>query len=171
MKHETKSCRSVAVCLSVSMLLAVWLVPACFAVDAVEASGAIGQAERDLGSAYVVVAEAEGAGADVSVLLNKLGSAGDFLSEAYVAFRAGDYGNASLFAMECNHVVSGVAGDAARLKLDAERARSDRLLLTSAGSGVGLVLLLVLGFSGWRFLKRRYHKRVLDMKPHVEGTR
>jgi len=169
-KRETKSCRSIAVCLTVSMLLAVWLVPACFAVDAVEANTAIGQAERDLGSAYAVVAEAEGAGADVSVLLNKLGSAGDFLSEAYAAFRTGDYGNASVLAMECNHAVEGVAGDATRLKLDAERARSDRLLLTSVGSGVGLVLLLVLGFSGWRFLKRRYHKRVLDMKPQVEGA-
>ena len=171
MKRETKSCRSIAVCLTVSMLLAVWLVPACFAVDAVEASGAIGQAERDLGSAYAVVAEAEGAGADVSVLLNKLGSAGDFLSEAYVAFRAGDYGNASLFAMECNHAVEGVAGDAARLKADAERAHSDRLLLTATASGVGLVLLLVFGFFGWRFLKRWYSRRVLDMKPEMEGTR
>jgi hypothetical protein len=169
-KRETKSCRSIAVCLTVSMLLAVWFVPACFAVDAVEASGAISQAERDLGSAYVVVAEAESAGADVSVLLNKLGSAGDFLSEAYVAFRAGDYGNASVLAMECSRAVEGVVGDATRLKADAERAHSDRLLLTVTESGVGLILLLVLGFSGWRFLKRRYYGRVLDTKPQVEGT-
>ena len=171
MKCETKSCRSVAVCLAVSMLLAVLFVPVCFAVDAVEASGAIGQAERDLGSAYVVVAEAEGAGADVSVLLDKLGGAGDFLSEAYVAFRAGDYGNASLLAMQCTHVVEGVAGDAARLKADAERAHGDRLLLTATASGVGLVLLLVFGFSGWKFLKRWYSRRVLDTKPEMEGTR
>jgi len=170
MKRETKGYRSVTICLTVSMLLAVWLVPACFAVDAVEASGAIGQAKRDLGSAYAVVAEAEGAGADVSVLLNKLGSAGDFLSEAYVAFRAEDYGNASLFAVECSRVVEGVAGDAARLKADAERAHSERSLLTAAGSGVGLVLLLVLGFFGWKFLKRRYFRRVLNMKPQVEGA-
>ena len=167
MTREMKSYRNVAVCLAVSVLLVVWLVPACFAVDAVEASGAIGQAERDLGSAYVVVAEAEGAGADVSVLLDKLGSAGDFLSEAYVAFRAGDYGNASLLAMECSHVVEGVAGDAARLKVDAERAHSDRLLLTATASGVGLVLLLVFGFFGWKFLKRWYFRRALDMKPRL----
>lgn len=170
MKRRTKGYRSVAVCLIVAMLLAVWLVPACIAVDAVEASGAISQAERDLGSAYAVVAEAERSGADVSALLNKLGSAGDFLSEAYAAFRTGDYANARALAMECSSAIEGVAGDAARLKADAERARSDRLLLTSVGSGVGLVLLLVLGFSGWRFLKRRYHKRVLDMKPQVEGA-
>jgi hypothetical protein len=171
MEPETKNCRSVAVCLIVSMLLVVWFVPRCFAVDAVEANGAIGQAERDLGSAYVVVGEAESAGANVSVLLNRLGSAGDFLSEAYVALRAGEYGNASSLAAECSHSVAGIAGDAARLKADAERARSDRLLFTAGGSGVGLVLLFVFGFFGWRFLKRWYSRRVLDMKPEMEGTR
>jgi hypothetical protein len=170
MKRGTKGYRGVAVCLIVAMLLAVWFVPACFAVDAVEASSALGQAERDLGSAYVVVAEAEGAGADVSVLLNKLGSAGDFLSKAYVAFRAGDYGNASLLALECSHAVEGVAGDAAGLKANAEGAHSDGLLSAVAESGVGLVLLLVLGFLGWNFLKRWYFRRVLDMKPQVEGA-
>ena len=170
MKRETKSCRSIAVCLTVSMLLAVWLVPACFAVDAVEANTAIGQAERDLGSAYAVVAEAEGAGADVSVLLNKLGSAGDFLSEAYAAFRTGDYADANALAMECSSAVEGVADDAARLKTDAEAARSNRLLFAVVGSSVGLVLLVVFGFLGWKLLKRRYFKQVLGMKPQMEGT-
>jgi hypothetical protein len=165
MTRKTKSCGSVAICLIVLMLLAAWFVPACFAVDAVEANAAIGQAERDLGSAYVAVAEAEGAGADVSVLLNKLEGAGDFLSEAYSAFRVGDYENASVLAMECSNAVEGVAGDAARLKTDAE---SDRLLLSSVGSSVGLVLLLVFGFLGWKLLKRRYFKRTLDMKPQME---
>jgi hypothetical protein len=170
MKRRTKGYRGVVVCLIVAMLLAVWLVPACFAVDAVEASGAISQAERDLGSAYAAVAEAEGAGADVSVLLNKLGSAGDFLSEAYAAFRTGDYANASALAMECSSAIEGVAGDAARLKSDAEAARSNGLLFAVVESGVGLVLLVVFGFLGWKLLKRRYFKQVLGMKPQVEGT-
>jgi hypothetical protein len=152
------------------MLLFVWLVPACFAIDAVEASGAIDQAECDLGSAFAMVAEAEGAGADVSVLLNKLGSASDSLSEAYAAFRTGDYENASLLANECSHAVEGITGDAGRLKVDAERNRNDNLLLTVTELGVGLVLLLVLGFLGWRFLKRWYFRRVLDMTPQVEGA-
>jgi hypothetical protein len=168
MKRRTKGYRGVAVCLIVAVLLAVWLVPACFAVDAVEASGAISQAERDLGSAYAVVAEAEGAGADVSVLLNKLGSAGDFLSEAYAAFRTGDYADASALAMECSHAIEGVADDAARLKTDAEAARSNRLLFAVVESSVGLVLLVVFGFLGWKLLKQRYFRRALDMKPQVE---
>src|SRR3972149_4144133 len=91
MKLRTKGCRSFFVCLTVLMLLAIWFVPDCFAVDAVGTNDAIGQAERDLSSAYVAVAEAEDAGADVSLLLNKLEGAGGFLSAAYSAFRAGDY--------------------------------------------------------------------------------
>jgi hypothetical protein len=170
MKLRAMGCRSVAVCLIVLMLLAVWFVPCCFAVDDVEASGAIGQAESDLGSAYVVVVEAEGAGADVSLLLSKLSSAGDFLSEAYSAFRVGDYGSASALAMQCSSAVEGVAGDAASLKTDAESARSDRLVLTVVLSSVGLVLLIGFGFLGWVSLKRRYFKQTLDMKPQVEGA-
>ena len=168
MKRKTKSRRNVVICLIASMLFAVLFVPGCFAFDAVEANASIGQAERDLGSAYVEVAEAEDAGADVSALLNKLGSAGDTLSEAYAAFRSGDYENASALAMACNNAVEEIAGDAARLKTDSEKTHSDTLLLTVVGSGVGLVLLFVFGFLGWKLLKRRYFRRVLDMKPRME---
>lgn len=163
--------RGFAVCLTVSILLVVWFVPICFAVDDIEASSAIIEAERDLGSAYALVAEAEGSGANVSVLLRRLGSAGDFLSEAYFAFRAGDYGNASLLTIECKHVIEGVAGEATDLKAEAEKTYSNSVLLTASGSAVGLVLLLLLGFFGWKFLKRRYFRRVLNMKPQVEGSR
>jgi hypothetical protein len=115
-----------------------------------------------------VVAEAERSGADVSVLLNKLGSAGDSLSEAYAAFRTGDYADASALAVECSSAAKGVANDAARLKTDAEAARSNRLLFAVVGSSVGLVLLVVFGFWGWKLLKQRYFRRALDMKPQVE---
>jgi hypothetical protein len=166
-----KNLRNVAVYLTVLTLTTACFLPMCFAVDAAEASGTIGQAEHDLGSALAAVAEAESAEADVSALLNKLESANDFLSEAYAAFRTGDYGNASLFAVNCSHAVEGVADDASRLNANAKTTRSDRLLLTVTESGAGLVLLLVLGLIGWRLLKRRYFRRILDMKPLVETVR
>ena len=168
--REMKSSRNAAICLALLALTASWFIPACFAMDASEASDAINQAEQDLGSAYTVVAEAERAGVNVSVLLNKLESAGSFLSEAYAAFGAGNYQNASLFAVDCSRAVQGVASDAARLKVDAELSRSDTLLLTTVGSCVGLILILFLGFLGWWFLKRRHFRRVLDMKPTVEAV-
>jgi hypothetical protein len=170
MKCKAKGYRGVAVCLIVAVFLAVWVVPASFAVDDVGASAAIGQAEHDLDSAYVVVAEAEGAGADVSTLLNKLSNGGDFLSEAYAAFKTGDYVNASASAEKCISAVNGVADDAARLKTDAETARTNGFLFAVVGSSVGLVLLVVFGFLGWKLLKLRYFKQVMGMKPQLEGA-
>jgi hypothetical protein len=102
--------------------------------------------------------------------LNKLGSAGDFLSEAYAAFKTGDYVNANALAAQCSSAINGVADDAARLKTDAEAARSSGLLFAVVGSGVGLVLLVVFGFLGWRLLRRRYFEQTLEMKPEVEGA-
>ena len=160
----------VAFCLAVFLLVAVLVVPVCFAVDSEEAINAISQAEMDLGSAYTSIVEAEGAGADVSVLLSKLNTAGVFLSEAYSEYRSADYENAGSLALECIHAVDGISDDAVRLKADSERARSDVLTLSAALSGVGLVLLLVFGFLGWRFLKRWYFRQVLKKKPQVEGT-
>ena len=170
MACKSKVLGSVVFCLVVLMLLAVWLVPCCFAVDAAEANAAIDQAERDLGSAYVVVAEAEGAGADVSVLLSKLGGAGDILSEAYAALRIGDYAEASALGLNCSSAVEGVAVDAASLKTDANKAHNDKLRAIMTISGIGLVLLIVFGFLGWKLLKRRYFRRILDMKPQVEES-
>lgn len=168
MKRRAKPHISAGVCLILAMLLAVWLVPTCFAVDAVEAHGAMSQAEHDLSSAYVMVAEAEVAGANVSPLLSKLGSAGDSLSRAYAALRTGDYANATALALACSGAVAGVASDALSLKMDAEAARSSRWLFAVVESSVGLFLLVVFGFVGWKLLKRRYFKQVLDMKPQLE---
>jgi hypothetical protein len=155
------------VCLTVLFLFVVQFVPLCFAVSFDEAGEAVKTAERDLGSAFMAVAEAEGAGANVSVLLDKLGAAGVFLSEAHSAFSAGNYESAFSSAVACSSAAEGVFGDAARLKMDAEVASVESLFLTTAGSVIGVGLVLILGFVGWRFLKRRYFRRVLEMKPKV----
>ncbi|MCW3997873.1 MAG: hypothetical protein NWF10_04815 [Candidatus Bathyarchaeota archaeon] len=162
-----KECRAIAICI-VALIFAVGYVPVCFAVDVVEATSAINQAELSLNSAFVAVAEADDAGADVVRLLDKLDVAGDFLSGAHLAFRAGDHESASLLAVECSNSVEGLATDAGWLKADAERTKTNNLLLTAVGSGVGLVLLLVLGIVGWRVFKKRYSERVLEMRPEVE---
>jgi len=168
MRHAAKSYTRAFACLTVAMLAAAWFMPACFAVDFVEKNAAISSAEHDLKSAYAAVAEAETAGADVYALLNKLSIAGDFLSRAYAAAWAGDYANAKALAVECNSSLEGVAVDAASLKMDAEKAHNNNLLLTVVMSGVGLALLLVFGLLGWKLLKKQYLRRVLDMTPQVE---
>ena len=165
-----KKCQAIGFCVVVLMFLA-GSVPACFGVDAVEATDAVGQAEVSLNLAFVAVAEAEVAGAEVVGLLERLEVAGDFLSEAHVAFRSGDYEAASLLAVECGNVVEGVVAEAGRLETVADLAKIDNLFLTMFWSGFGLVLLVIFGVVGWMILKNRYFERVLEMRPEVEEAR
>jgi hypothetical protein len=171
LKFAGRRCVIGAVCLVVLVLFVVGFVPLCFAVSFDEAAETIGRAESDLGSAFVAVAAAEGAGADVSLLLDKLDAAGVFLSEAHSAFRVGNYEGAFSSAVACSSAVEGVVGEGARLKVDAEISHNTMLLLTVVVTGVGVGLLLVFAFFGWRFLKRKYFRRILDMKPQMEVTK
>ena len=170
LKFAGRRCVLGAVCLAALVLFVVQFVPLCFAVSFDEAAEAVGRAERDSGSAFVAVAEAAGAGADVSVLLDKLDGAGVFLSEANAAFRVGDYESAFSSAVACSSAVEGVVGDAARLKVAAEVAHNASFVLTLVVSVIGVAVILVCAFFGWMFLKRRYFRRVLGMKPEVEGV-
>jgi hypothetical protein len=154
--------RGAAVCVMVLLVMVVWLVPACFAVDASEAGKAVGHAEQDLNAAYVKVAEADSAGADVSVLLNELNSAGTYLSRANAAFKAGDYENASVLATDCSNTVKGVANEATNLQSYAEGAHSNMILSAVFVSVFGVVFVIILGFIGWGFLRRRYFRGILD---------
>ena len=157
----------IVACLVVLTLTLVWFAPACFAVNRDEASANIGEAERDLSLASSVVAEAEKAGANVSAYLARFDDAGKLLSEAYAAFGRGDYDNASFYAIQCADAVDGVVENATRLKMEAEAAYRNSMFLAAGTSSFYLSLLFVLSLFGWRFLKNRYFKRVLGMKPEV----
>jgi hypothetical protein len=159
--------RGTPICVVVFLVMLVWLVPLCFAVDASEAGKAIGQANQDLNAAYVKVAEADNAGADVSALMNELNSAGTYLSKANAAFKAGDYESASVLATDCSNSVKGVESEAANLESYARGAHDSMILLAVFVSAVGVVFVIVLGLMGWRLLKRRYFREILDKQPKV----
>jgi len=134
------------------------------------AFSAIVDAEGEVAEAHLAVASAEHAGGNVSLLRIKLGDAGGLLAEANVAFRVGNYENATILAEECTNLVDGIFETASSLKLEADSEKLSRLFLTASYSSVGLGLLFVAGLFGWRFLKRRYVKRVLRMKPEVTDS-
>jgi hypothetical protein len=144
------------------------LMPTCLAISSDEAGEAIEQAERNLGSAYIAVAEAESAGANVSMLLSKLRIAANLLSEAHMAFRIRDYDNSSSFAAASNHAIEGAVDEGVHLKEDAEREKINSFLLTAVLSVVGVILVLILGLLGWQYVKRVYFKQILGTKPRVE---
>jgi hypothetical protein len=162
-----KAPQDIVACLVVLILATAWL-PSCSAVDAAEARNAISEAESNLNSAFAAVAKAEVAGADIEGLVIQLREAGDFLSNANVKFRDGNYEAASSLAAECSKAVEGVAPEAVRLTQEAEGAKNDISILTILGTSVGLALLLVLAIAGWSRLRKRYHERVFEMRPEVQ---
>jgi hypothetical protein len=166
---EMKSYKIFVACLVISLLVTSWVMPKCLALDEAETRNVIIQGEKDLVLAYGAVVEAECAGANVSFLVDKLGYAGELLAEANNAFRIGDYENAFLCAKNCSNVVAGVVGEAATLKVEAEAMYRERLFWTAVFSSAGLSVVFVLGLFVWRFLRDRYLKRILELKPEVGG--
>jgi len=161
--------KKIAVCYFVLFILCSWFVHACFAVGQVDAEQMLTNAENDLSSAYASVAEADCVGANVPELLNKLEFAGALLADAKNSYRVGDYEKAYFLAMNCSDTVNDVVYEALILKSGAEEAFGQRLLFIGEVSSICLSMLFVLSLFGWRFLKKSYLKRVLEMKPEVAG--
>jgi hypothetical protein len=149
-------------------LLLGYFAHACFAVSPTDAEEALRNAEENLASAYVHVAEAERAGADISELLARLVYADGLLAEAKNSYSTGDYEKAYSLAINCSSTVNNIASEASDLKLKAEEAYGERLMFTAGISSVGLSVLFVLSLFVWRSLRKWYVGRVLKMKPIVE---
>ena len=169
MNFGKRKYRGAFICVFILLVMVIWFVPVCFAVDGSEVSKAIDQAERDLNTAFAEVAGAEVAGAGVSMLLSELNSAGIYLSRANAAFNAGDFENAVVLAGNCSDAVKGVANEASNLRSSAEEEHSNTMFWAVFVSVFGMVSVIVLGFLGWGFLKRRYSTEVLNKRPKVVG--
>jgi len=130
-------------------------------------SSAIDRAEASMASAYEAVLDAEQAGANVSGLLARLNVAGEYLANAHMSYRLGDFENATRFANLCYDVGEEVRNEAYELKNEAYGLWITDLVVRMTGSIIGVVVIVFLSFLVWRAFKRRYHKRILGMKPEV----
>lgn len=148
------------------LVVSVFVMESCVA-GAEEAGLAIERAEGVVVSAYQVVLDAEGAGANVSGLLVQLNRAGEFLAQARVSYRAGDFDGAVRSADLCNEIGEGVRGEAEGLKNLAVVQGAQRFRWTMIGSILGVTIIMGASFFGWRIFKLRYYRRVLEMKPEV----
>jgi predicted DNA repair protein MutK len=162
MKDRKRRFNNLLICFISVFLLLSMMTPVCFAVDVDQARSNVSRAEQTLGSVYVQVADAAASGADVSGLLNKLDVAGSYLSDAFAALKREDYDQALQNAASCENELTGVEEQAVRLNAEAKNASDFGLSERVIGSVIGLVLVIVLGFIGWRILKRTYLKRSLD---------
>ena len=161
--------RKLCVSAFVLFILLSLLVNSCFAIDRADAESALAKAENDLSAGYVAVAEAERAGANVAKLLARLRLGGELLAEAMNAYKIGDYDRAYSFAVNCSSMIANAVYEASDLKRQAEEDYSERLLFNVEISSIGLSVLFVLSLFGWRFLKEKYLKFVLKMKPELES--
>jgi len=130
-------------------------------------ASAIDMAEAAVVSAYEAVLDAERAGANISGLLSQLNVAGEYLANAHVWYELGDYDNATLFADHCYGIGREVRNEAVEKKNEAYSLWVNDLVVKMTGSIIGVVIIVFLTFLGWRAFKRRYHKRILGMKPEV----
>jgi len=138
-----------------------------FAADEGSAASAVAGAEAGMGSAYEAVWEAEQFGADVSGLLVRLNDAGESLAEAEVAYRLGDLDESVRLAEVCSSISGEVKGEAEGLWLKAYEKFYFDMSLRMVGSLISIVVVGLGGFWAWRVFKRRYYRRVLEMKPEV----
>ncbi len=130
-------------------------------------ASAIRESEEGLVSAYQAVLEADETGADVSSLLVELNEAGEALAGANTAHRMGNLADASRLADLCLEISEAVIGEAYILQVEAHGSRVVSYWLTSVGSLVGMVAVVLGSLWAWRFFKRRYYQRLLGMKPEV----
>lgn len=130
-----------------------------------DVSSQLTMANSAVGEALIAIRRADDAGADASLLLDRLSVANEVLADANQTFRQGDYVNASLLAARCLSLVDGIVNEAESMRSQAENERQDRLLLTASMSCIGVSMLVAFGLFGWRLLRRRYVRHALGMKP------
>ena len=143
------------------------LVSSVSGVGSDEALTAIDRADSAIVLAYRAVLEAEGAGANVSGLLEELNFGAEALATANMLYRVGNFDGAVNFADLCYDSVVDVAAKADEAVRLAEFEGKNQLYLTSAASTLGVCSVVLGGVFGWRVFKRRYFRRVLETKPEV----
>jgi len=118
-----------------------------------EALDAVVEAEETIVYFYGAVAEADRAGANVSVLMATLGEAGEFLSKAEFSYGRGDFDSAVDFANQSQSVLYGLVEEAEVLT---ENVIKENYLdfLVAVGSAIGAVSIICGGFAAWFFLKK-----------------
>jgi len=132
-----------------------------------EAYPAVEGADNALKQAFAAVLEAERAGANVSSLIAELNEAGGLLAEAQIAYRTGNFNEALSKANQCSVLADGIMSDALSLKgsalADVQRAVMQALTFSMVGGLAFLTVILVV----WRWFRRAYAGKLLQMKTEV----
>ena len=126
-----------------------------------DARSAVAEASQRVNTCYSAAADAAKAGANVSDLLLTLNEAGGLLSKAELALAKGEYDSASTMAHLSEERLAGFEYGAISLRDSASSSRTLDFAFGVVGSSVGAVLVVVLGFLLWPFLKKKYGPKVV----------
>ena len=126
------------------------------------------EAEQAVVAGFEATLDAERAGANVSSLLVQLNEGAEFLVAARMAFEDGNYSEADRLSGLSSEVGAQVASDAFILKVEASNVAAGIYRLYLAVSAVAMVIVVFATFLGYRLLKKRYLKRLLEMKPEID---
>lgn len=166
MKHSSK--------ILIFVLFAVLSLSCVFGVSAevtaAQARGVLDDVSVSLEKAFVAVADAEAAGANVTGLKAKLNQSGVLLAYANASFSVANYTGAVALALQANETVNGVQTEASELAISARENWSMRLNWALLESSIGVSLAVFFVLVVWVYFKRYYVRRVLGWKPEVRKT-
>ncbi len=131
------------------------------------AISAVSEGEFSLARAYAAAVGAESAGANVARLLVELNDAVELLSKARLALEAGDFEESVRLAELAIEAGSGVEHEAHALEVEANDAHVGLVWWIAGGSVLGVSVVFLVSFLGYRIFKRWYYQRLLKMKPRI----
>lgn len=123
--------------------------------------------EEAVFEAYSIVLAAEVAGANVSVLWDRLNFAGEYLALAKMSLRIGNLDGAETNTRLSVESLEGVVEEAEVLKATAVRELSEYSQIVIVGSVIGIVTIILCSLLSWNWFKKRFYTRVLKMRPEV----
>lgn len=136
-------------------------------VQAQDEAANINSANNAINQAFAQVQKAEKAGGDTSSLLLQLNSAAYLLSEAENSYRVGNTTQAASETSQAISIANSVQSKAADLAKSSSQAGENGFLATISLSVIGIVLVAVGLYYGWRYFKKTYMKKILTYKPEV----
>ena len=148
-------------------LLFVNTIHVCASDNADLAKEAIDRARSSLIDAYRSVLDAEEAGTDVTSHTEKLTNAGSNLTTAYLFYEAESYDVATALADNCYEAGEKIKADVVMLKAATSVNAMIFFWFQIFGYVGALAIIIVASILGWRVFRKRYYRKVLEMKPEA----
>jgi hypothetical protein len=144
------------VLLATILLLSAVYFPSSVFAEQSSADSAIASAKQQIVTCYNAVKAAEAAGANISSLTSILNGAGLLLSQSELAYSKSDFATAQNLAVQTTQSLSNFVSEANVLRDTAAQLMTLDFYYNIVGSIAGTIVVIVVGFVVWRFVKKRF---------------